>query len=286
MIIPPFQVQEPTELRSNLVFASPHSGAHYSEAFLGDSVLELNKLRSSEDAFVHDLYRSAPEYGAPLIIAGFPRAYIDLNRAEDELDPALIIGAPSLRANPRVASGLGIIPSVVSEGRAIRSGKISMKDAQDRIATIYRPYHEKLRFLMGAARSKFGSAILIDCHSMPHSATENMVTKGGRRPDIVLGDRYGASAPSELVDMLESAFRDEGFSVSRNVPFAGAFNLQHYGRPSASFYAVQIEIDRALYMDEIEIQKTSDYWDVKAKITRVVENITRENWMELGVAAE
>jgi len=286
MTQPHFIVHEPENLRSNLVFASPHSGSNYDKAFLASSNLDLNQLRSSEDAFVHDLFRVAPSLGAPLLVANAPRAFVDLNRTETELDPALILGAPLARINPRIASGLGVIPRVVAEGRCIRSGKICMAEAQARINDIHRPYHEKLRLLLGDARLKFGAGILIDCHSMPHSATENMVVKGGRRPDIVLGDRYGASAPTSLVEYIENSFREEGFTVSRNVPFAGAYNLQKYGRPTASFYALQIEIDRALYMDEVKIQKTAGYWDVKSSIENVVQKLTSTNWLELGVAAE
>ena len=282
----PYHIWQPKTLQSNLVFSSPHSGADYPDDFVESSLLEQKLLRSSEDAFVHDLYRTAPDFGAPLIAAKIPRAYLDLNRAEDELDPALIFGAPRKSPNPRVASGLGVIPRVVSEGRVIQHGKITLEDAEERIAKYYRPYHARLRLLMNAARASFGQAVLIDCHSMPHSATENMVVKGGRRPDIIIGDRYGAAAPLDFVHFVQELFQAEGFAVSRNVPFAGAYNLQTYGRPSYGMIAIQIEIDRSLYMDEAEIKKTKDYWDVKTRIGSVVKSLCSESWLDMPIAAE
>ncbi len=282
----PYNLWQPEALSSNLVFSSPHSGAEYPAEFVESSILEKRLLRSSEDAFVHDLYRDVPNYGAPLLAAKLPRAFLDLNRSADELDSALIIGAPKRTPNPRVASGLGVIPRVVSEGRVIRRGKISLAEAQARIESCYHPYHKRLQLLLNNARAEFGQAILIDCHSMPHGATENMVVKGGRRPDVVIGDRYGASAPLAFVEFVHALFVKEGFAVSRNVPFAGAFNLQTYGRPSQGMFAVQIEIDRAIYMDEHEVQKSASYWDVKSRISNVVESLCAENWNELPIAAE
>ena len=282
----PYHLWQPTQQTCNLVFSSPHSGADYPDAFVASSQLDALTLRSSEDAYIQDLYRSVPQNGAPLLAASFPRAYVDLNRADTELDPALIYDVPNPKISARVASGLGVIPRVVAESRVIRQGKISLEDAQKRIKQCYRPYHERLRLLLNQTRATFGSAILIDCHSMPHSATENMVVKGGRRPDVVLGDRYGASAPQGFVDRIEKLFYAEGFSVARNVPFAGAYISQTYGRPSIGQFALQIEIDRAIYMDEKTIQKNAGYWDVKARLENVIKGLCQLDWQEFRIAAE
>ena len=282
----PYHLWQPEKQTSHLVFSSPHSGADYPEDFVKSSQLDALSLRSSEDAYIQDLFRAVPENGAALLAANLPRAYVDLNRAETELDPALICNVPHRKMSARVASGLGVIPRVVAEGRVIRRGKIPMQEALDRIEQYYKPYHERLRLLLNQTRAAFGTAILIDCHSMPHSATENMVVKGGRRPDIVLGDRYGAAAPQGFVDQVEALFCAEGFSVARNVPFAGAYISQTYGRPSIGQFALQIEIDRSIYMDEKTIQKNEGYWDVKTRLGRVVEGLCKADWQEFGIAAE
>ncbi|MEM7243094.1 MAG: N-formylglutamate amidohydrolase [Pseudomonadota bacterium] len=282
----PFHLWQPSQQTCNLVFSSPHSGAEYPDAFVSSSQLDPLTLRSSEDAYIQDLYRSVPNHGAPLIAARVPRAFVDLNRSEAEIDPALVQDSAVRKQSARVVSGLGVIPRVVAEGKVIRRGKMTRQEAQDRIDQFYRPYHNRLRLLLNETRAKFGTAILIDCHSMPHSATESMVVKGGRRPDIVLGDRYGAAAPQSFVDQVEDLFIDQGFSVARNVPFAGAYISQTYGRPSIGQFALQIEIDRAIYLDEAKVQKNAGYWDVKARIDRVIAGLCDANWQDFGIAAE
>lgn len=271
----PYHLYLPDALRSCAVFASPHSGRDYPSEFLKSSVLDTRLIRSSEDAWVDLLYDSAPDHGAPLLLAGAPRAYVDLNRAADELDPALIEGIRRAGHNPRIASGLGVVPRVVAGARAIYRGKLSRQEAERRIEQIWKPYHAKLALLMEGARARFGQAVLIDCHSMPHEALHNVMRDRARRPEIVIGDRFGASASPAIVDQIEAVFVNAGFEVARNVPFAGAYITQAYGRPSRGYHAVQIEIDRALYMNERTIQRTEQFGPLQTRLRGVVAELAR-----------
>ncbi|MFX0546101.1 N-formylglutamate amidohydrolase [Roseovarius sp. S1116L3] len=254
-----YHLHAPKRRETSVVFASPHSSCDYPPAFLARVRPDALAMRSSEDAFVDRLFASAPDHGAPLLLAGVPRAFIDLNRNADELDPALIDGARHYGHNPRIASGLGVIPRVVAGGRVIYDGKISMAEARQRIETYWRPYHAALTAEMNRAHAAFGNAILIDCHSMPHEALDGTVRNGARRPDVVLGDRFGASASREITERIEAAFRRAGLTVARNTPFAGAYITQTYGRPPRGRHAVQVEIDRALYMDERTVTPSGDF---------------------------
>lgn len=265
-----YKVQRPDVASTCVVFASPHSGRRYPRSFLRRSILDEREVRSSEDAFVDVLFASVVDHGAPLLMAQLPRAYLDLNRGAEELDPAVVEGVRRHGHNPRIASGLGVIPRVVSNGRAIYSGKVSLLEAHDRIATVWRPYHDTLQTLMDEAHNMFGEAILIDCHSMPHEALEGHGLSGGARPDVVLGDRFGAAAASSVVERIEAAFGSAGFKVARNMPFAGAYICQTYGRPSRHHHAVQVEIDRSLYMDEAAIEPNGKYDAFKAVLDGVI----------------
>ncbi len=268
------------------VFNSPHSGRNYPESLRASSRLSWRQLRSSEDAFVDDLFASAPELGAPLLSACVPRACVDLNRAADELDPALIMGTLRRTTSPRIAAGLGVIPRVVAEGRAIIEGKLSIAEAEQRLATYYHPYHDRLDQLLADQRALFGQTILLDCHSMPHDAVTSAPSVRGRRPNVVLGDRFGAACDRWLIDAATEAFRDAGFIVVRNAPFAGGYITQRYGRPRERIHALQIEIDRSLYMDEARIEPNADFDTVKALIRRVVAVLAELGAQPLSVAAE
>jgi len=259
MPISAYHLTQPDRRTTSVVFASPHSGRAYSKAFLRRTALDEQSVRSSEDAFVDQLFDSAPQAGAPFIKAGVPRAYVDLNRSADELDPALIDGAPRQGHNPRIASGLGVIPRVVANGQAIYSGKLSLIEARNRIETCWRPYHDALQAALDDAHLMFGEAVLIDCHSMPHEAMDQVARRGIPRPEVVLGDRFGASAGGAVVDRIEAAFTQAGLVVTRNTPFAGAYITQAYGRPGRGRHAVQVEIDRALYMDERRIRPNRNF---------------------------
>lgn len=281
-----FHLSRPERLTSCVVFASPHSGSDYPQSFLRTSVLDRQTIRSSEDAFVDLLFDSVPRFGAPFLKAGAPRAYVDYNRSPDELDPALIQGAKRQGHNPRVASGLGVIPRVVANGRSIYQGKLPMSQAQYRIDRYWRPYHTVLQGLLDEAIERFSQAILVDCHSMPHEAIDGIAKGSRKRPDIVLGDRFGAASDNEIVDQIEAAFASEGLCVVRNSPFAGAYVTQNYGRPSRGQHAVQVEIDRALYMDERQIRPNRNFDAFRDTLQRVIASISRIGEDRLPLAAE
>jgi N-formylglutamate amidohydrolase len=261
--VTPFEIFEPATLATPLIFNSPHSGRVYPKSFLGCSRLDALTLRRSEDAFVDELFAPCIAIGAPLMRANFPRAFLDVNREPFELDPLMFEGRLPTFANTRslrVAGGLGTIPRVVGEAQEIYKGRIAVADAMARIATLYKPYHQALRDLIERAAGAFGLAVLLDCHSMPSSVAD------GAAPDFVIGDRYGASAASWVVDTVENALRHSGYSVRRNKPYAGGFITEHYGAPGAARHVVQIEINRALYMDERAMAKSDRWRDLSANL--------------------
>ena len=279
-----YRLTRPARLSTAVIFASPHSGREYPQALLERTGLDEARLRSSEDAFVADLLVRAPQEGAALLAARLPRAWVDLNRAADELDPALIEGlgrrAP---VSPRVAAGLGVIPRVVASGRAIYSGKISIAEAEARIDAVWRPYHAALADLIDEVRSRFGRAVLIDMHSMPSEALDAF---GAQRPDIVLGDRHGNSARAETVAAVEDVLRGLGLRVARNSPFAGAYIAQRYGRPVEGVEVIQLEICRGLYMDERLVRRAPQF-DVFAEVIgRAVAQIADIGRTQRRIAAE
>ena len=268
-----FVLTRPERRTTSVVFASPHSGRAYAWSFLRRTALNEHAIRSSEDAFVDDLFEAAPRHGAPLLTATAPRAFVDLNRSVEELDPALIEGVRKLGHNPRVASGLGVIPRVVANGKAIYAGKLSMAEARRRIETYWTPYHDALRAELDQAHVMFGEAMLVDCHSMPHEAMDSVARTGVRRPEVVLGDRFGAAAGEAVVDRIEQAFTSAGLVVTRNTPFAGAYITQQYGRPAQGRHAVQIEIDRALYMNERLVRPNGNFAAFKRLLDGVIAQI-------------
>ncbi|MDI3337722.1 N-formylglutamate amidohydrolase [Defluviimonas aestuarii] len=269
----PYDLTMPKRRLTGVVFASPHSGRDYPAGFLETSILDEHSIRSSEDAFIDQLLDGVTSFGAPLLTARAPRAYVDVNRAADEMDPALFEGVRIAVHNPRVASGLGVIPRVVAGGRAIYRGKLPMSEAATRIEQVWHPYHDCLRRLLDDARASFGQSILIDLHSMPHEAMDSIASSGVKRPEIVLGDRFGSAAAPEIVDRIEAAFEAAGFRTQRNAPFAGAYITQTYGRPSRGMHAVQIEMDRSLYMNEREIRPNGNFLGFKRILTGILAEI-------------
>ncbi len=281
-----YDLEMPAKRTSCVVFSSPHSGRDYPLEMLQRSVLNRHVIRSSEDAYVDRLFDTAPGLGIPLLKAKMPRAYLDLNRSPDELDPALIDGIRRRGHNPRVSSGLGVIPRVVANGRAIYRGKLTIDEARHRIDTYWHPYHTRLKSLLAESYAMFGQAILIDCHSMPHEAVAAAGTTRSGRPEIVLGDRFGASTSGEIVDQIESAFATAGLSVARNAPFAGAYVTQTYGRPGRRQHAIQIEIDRSLYMDEQKILPGTNFELFRQTLRKVIADIARIGPEAVPLAAE
>ncbi|RID92580.1 N-formylglutamate amidohydrolase [Gemmobacter lutimaris] len=285
-----YVLNRPQTARAPLVFSSPHSGRAYEQAFLDRVMLDSSQIRSSEDAFVDELIGMAPAAGIPVLAARVPRACLDLNRGCDELDPAVIEGIARAAHNPRVSSGLGVIPRVVAQGRNIYRGKIPLAEAEARITRHWHPWHDRLKDLLRAAHLEFGEAVLLDWHSMPHEAIEVHSRAGIAHPEVVLGDRFGASAARDVTDRVEAAFRRAGLRVVRNAPFAGAYIAQTYGRPSQGQHVVQIEIDRALYMDETAIRRSADFTAFRQVIGSIVSELAdafgRPGANSLPLAAE
>ena len=263
----PFTLARPAVQTVPFIFASPHSGAFYPASFVAQSRLNLLGLRRSEDAFVDELFASVPTLGAPLLAARFPRVFVDVNRSPAELDAAMFEGGLSLAVDeksPRVTAGLGVIPRIVRDGAEIYRGKLEPAEAEERLTRLFRPYHKALAQLVEETRARFGVAILIDCHSMPSAAAA---------PDIVLGDRYGVSVASCVMRTAERAFERRGFSVVRNVPYAGGYSTELHGHPQRQTHALQVEINRALYLDEDLIMRGSRFAALKARLGEALREV-------------
>jgi N-formylglutamate deformylase len=271
-----FDLTMPERQRVPFVFASPHSGRVYPDSFVAASRLDAVGLRRSEDAFVDKLFAGAVALGAPMIAARFPRAYLDANRAPGELDPAMFtepltvaVDSPGTRVN----AGLGVIPRIVRDGAEIYPGKLPAREAEIRLSRLYRPYHAALAKLLDDTRERFGCAVLIDCHSMPSAAAI---------PDAVLGDRYGMSAVHALMRKAEYDFERQGFTVARNTPYAGGYSTHLHGRPMLGLHALQIEINRALYLDEDRIVKKAAFETVRTRLMRAMRTLTAIPLSQLG----
>jgi len=270
---PPFEILEPAEWQGPVVFNSPHSGSIYPPAFLSAARLDLAQLRRSEDSFVDQLFTGVVRRGFPLMRAHFPRCYVDVNREPYELDPRMFDGRLPSFANTRsmrVAGGLGTVARVVGDAQEIYHQRIPVDDALRRIEGLYKPYHRALRRLVTRVHRDFGTAILVDCHSMPSLA-------GSRderpRADIVLGDRYGTSCVAGVADVVETTLHDLGYSVSRNKPYAGGFITEHYGNPPAGLHAIQLEINRALYMDERQFQPIASFGQLASDLEALADRL-------------
>ena len=271
---PPFEILEPAEWRGPVVFNSPHSGSVYPRAFLTASRLDVGTLRRSEDSFVDELSLGVVRRGYPLMRAHFPRCYVDVNREPYELDPRMFDGRLPSFANTRsmrVAGGLGTVARVVGDSQEIYGQRIPVDDAIRRIEGLYKPYHRALRRLFTHVHRDFGAAVLIDCHSMPSTAG----AKDERpRADVVLGDRYGTSCVAAVAETIESTLRGQGYVVSRNKPYAGGFITEHYGNPAVGLHAIQLEVNRALYMDERRYEKSAAFATVAADLETLAHRLT------------
>ena len=268
---PPFDIVEPTHWVAPLIFNSPHSGAIYPPEFLASSKLDRTALRRSEDSFVDEIIEGMVAKGFATVRVNFPRCYVDVNREPYELDPRMFAGRLPSFANTRsmrVAGGLGTIPRVVGDAQDIYRERLSVDDGLRRIEMLYKPYHRALRRLVGSVHQRFGTAILIDCHSMPSNG-------GSRdeppRSDVVIGDRYGTSCAPLLPDMVEQTLHAMGYSVGRNKPYAGGFITEHYGNPAGGVHAIQLELNRAAYMNEQRRERLPAFDRIKADFERLAE---------------
>jgi N-formylglutamate deformylase len=286
---PPFEIMEPTVWRAPIIFNSPHSGSIYPREFLSLSRIDLAGLRRSEDSFMDEMIAHLVARGFPVVRVNFPRSYVDVNREPYELDPRMFSGRLPSFANTRsmrVAGGLGTIPRVVGDGQEIYRERLEVEDALRRIDTLYKPYHRALRRLIGKAHQAFGSVLMVDCHSMP---SVGMSRDEPRRPDVVIGDRYGTSCAPVLADVVEETFTHLGYSIGRNKPYAGGFITEHYGNPASGLHAIQIELNRALYMDERQRVRNERFERVAADFTVLADALTAvplENFGPFQTAAE
>jgi len=266
-----------------LVFASPHSGRDYPDDMMAAAALDALAIRRSEDAFVDELVSAAPKLGAALITARLARAYIDVNREPFELDPGMFadeLPEFARARSARVAAGLGAIARVVSEGQEIYSRKLTFAEATRRIESAHQPYHVALAGLLAEAQAAHGLAILIDWHSMPAAAARGA---GRDKPcDMVLGDRFGAACAGQLASRVERELEQLGYRVGRNTPYAGGYTTEHYGRPARRVHALQIEINRAIYLDEARLVTTAGFPRLQAHLAHLTARLAAMDWSSLA----
>jgi N-formylglutamate amidohydrolase len=264
------------DLTLPLVFDSPHSGTHFPDDFT--SLATAAELRTAWDAHVDDLWAGATTFGASLIAAGFPRALIDANRAPDDLDPALL-NAPwpdawgALSPTRYSQRGMGLIRRDILPGRPMHAGRLSPATVRDWITRYHAPYHAALSARIDTLHAQFGAVWHIDCHSMKSRANAMNIDHGAARPDIVLGDLDGQSASAGFSDLVARAFTDRGYSVARNAPYKGGYIVQRHGRPGAQRHSLQIEINRALYLDEARAEKSPAYAAFRQDLTDISQQL-------------
>ena len=277
--LPPFEVRRPKGKPGPLVFASPHSGRIYPAAMMDASALDAATIRRSEDAFVDELIEKAPQHGATLLLARLARAYVDVNREPWELDPAMFedeLPEFARGRTARVAAGLGSIARIVSEGQEIYARKLTFEEARERIEAAHRPYHEALATLLEETRAVHGVAILIDWHSMPSAAAAQ--ARSGKGCDMVLGDRFGAACSPLLTRLVEQTLEAMGYRTVRNAPYAGGYTTEHYGRPIKGVHALQIEINRGLYLDEAMTEPTEGLARLAGDVETLTQALAGADW--------
>ena len=266
----PYHIIGPADPATPVMLASPHSGREYPAAFLAQSRLSLNQLRRAEDAYVDDLLAGVVTLGVPLIAARYGRAYLDLNRDADEIDPAMIADAlpPSAgQASDRVAAGLGVVPRIAAQGLDIYSSRLRLAEVESRVGALHRPYHDAVAAMLARARARHGYAVLLDCHSMPTPPG------AAAAPQFVLGDLHGRNAAPQLVEMLAATIAAAGYRVARNAPYAGGYTTLHHANPAGGVHVVQVEVDRALYMDQARLARHNGFAAVAATLKRLVETL-------------
>ena len=274
---PAFDIRPPDRQTAPVVFSSPHSGRNYRDDFIATSRLDAAALRRSEDSFVDEIFVATPDFGAPLLRALFPRAYVDANREAYELDPGMFTGPlPDYvrTRSPRIAAGLGTVPRFVANGEAIYDQPMSFDVARKRIEENHRPYHQALRELLEGTRRIFGAALVVDCHSMPSGGGQDGHSRALDNVDIVLGDCHGSACAPAITTLAETTLTNMGYRVVRNRPYAGGYITRRYGRPDDGQHALQIEINRALYMDEQRIQRGPGMADVIRHMNKLIKALT------------
>jgi N-formylglutamate amidohydrolase len=275
-LTPPYLVLEPARSTAPFVFCSPHSGRIYPRALLERSRLDAHTLRKSEDCFVDELFQGVARLGAPLLAARFPRAYLDVNREPYELDPELFREPLPDYANTqtmRVMGGLGTVARIVADGEEIYNQPLPLAAGLERVERLYKPFHAMLANLLERTRQQFGIAVLIDCHSMPSAS---MSHSGASRPDFVLGDRFGASCDARLTRVFRDAIAAAGYQVQLNRPYAGGFITEFYGQPPKGVHALQLEINRGLYLNESKLTPTAGFDPLRRELIQVLSRVFLE----------
>ena len=261
----------PSDWQAGVVFASPHSGAIYPPSLIERSNVSAHQLRRNEDIFIDHLFHSSVEAGAPFIRALFPRVIVDVNRDASELPPhwdKLNKTADQQASTPRAAAGLGVVPTYLSENLPIYKHLPDISDVSRRLTELYHPYHAALTRLLNASMERFGRSLLVDCHSMPGFAP-----MGSRRPDIILGDRFGTSCHADTLALFRELFTNAGYSVGINYPYAGGYTTAHYGKPDEGLEAIQIEVNRDLYVNPITLSPKSGYVQLTEDLRAITQDI-------------
>jgi N-formylglutamate amidohydrolase len=276
----PYRIKKAAGGPTPVICASPHSGRIYPAAMMAASMLSEVAIRRSEDAHVDELVADAPTFGHTLIAAAYARAYLDVNREPWELDPAMFadeLPAFARARTARVAAGLGAIARVVCEGQEIYARKLTFAEAEARMRLVHEPYHRALSQLIADAKSRHGVAILIDWHSMPAAAG----TRGAEVFDVVLGDRFGSSCGAAVTRLVERRLNELGYRTSRNAPYAGGYTTEYYGRPGRGVHALQVELSRALYVDEETLRPTEGFTRLKDDLSTLFAALAEARWAEL-----
>ena len=278
-------ILRPDVWRAGVIFASPHSGQLYPEGFTARAAVPLTELRRNEDAFIDKLFSSAATFGAPLLSARFPRCFVDVNRAPDELPEAWLnekeLRDASTQPTVRANAGLGVVPTKLSETRDIYKKPLNPRFVRARLVSLYQPYHDALQGLVTESSLEFGHSLLIDCHSMPGFAP-----MGSRRPDIILGDRFGVSCHPETIAAIEAAFRSLNYTVARNYPYAGGYVTSHYGKPMSGIETLQIEVNRDLYLNPVTLRPKRSYDRLAENLATIIKGIIESRAQDSVLAAQ
>jgi N-formylglutamate amidohydrolase len=276
-----FKIHVPQVSAAPIVLNSPHSGRNYPWEFLASSKLTPHTIRSSEDFMVDELVSGGKLLDLPLLSADFPRAYLDVNREPFELDQNMFSDELPGFVNTksvRVASGLGTIARIVAEGTEIYAQPLTAQEGLWRVETFYKPYHNALRGLLAKAHITFGCALLLDCHSMP---SNNPLQASALRADFVLGDRFGSSCSPGIIHQAKTSLREMGYHVELNKPYAGGFITEHYGRPENGLHALQIEINRGLYMNEVNMTPNPYFDSLRNDLTDLFASLTKLDFTDM-----
>lgn len=258
-----------------LILDSPHSGTIHPPDFKPSVPSAF--LRQGQDSYVDDLYANAPSFGATFLRALFPRVYVDVNRSADDLDVGLFDGEWPSQVSPseKTALGQGLIWKKCLNGTPIYDKRLSVLEAKARIDNYYTPYHQALGSLLEMAYNEFKAVWHIDCHSMP--SVSSAICKEGpghRRSDFTLGDRHGTSCSSEFTFFVKSVLENLGYAVTINDPYAGVELVRAYSSPAHNRHSLQVEINRALYMDEATFAKTDDFQKLQKNLEVLLGEIT------------